>query len=351
MIFLFACTFESPTLNWVRIDPHVHSSIGSNDTDGLGTPERIAEKIVLAGLDGVWISDHSNSQGSMHCDDVEDCPNLGPELSFGDWPENVLLASEISLQSDDMSEARGHIGCLPLQKDYFATDVFIDRPFGMLHGGDAIQACKDAQGFAILNHPFGPLPWVAFDFQSQDFDAIEVYNGSAAFDHSDAQAIAYWEAMLEEGNVYTPIAASDCHRWGTPAPGDLLNPALGWPHTQIGLYDGEEWIDGLRAGRVVLGDPSSVLMMVVEKSGRQYFPGMEAPTGSTMRIEASTEEDDLKVELILIGTGVIHTEILHEKQKIELENMSSGIYYARIMPVEESYGIRGVALTAPIVVK
>jgi len=325
--------------------------VGSNDTDGMGTPDRISAYIREAQLDGIWLTDHSNSQGSMHCDDVENCPNLGPELSLGNWPENVLLASEISLQSDDMSEARGHIGCLPLQKDYFATDVFIDRPFGDIHGGQAIQACKEANGFAILNHPFGPLPWVAFDFQSLEFDAIEVYNGSAAFDHSDAQALAYWEEMLEEGKVYTPIAASDCHRWGTPAPGDLLNPALGWPHTQIGLYDGEEWIDGLRAGRVVLGDPSSVLMMVVEKSGRQYFPGMEAPTGSTMRIEASTEEEDLKVELILIGTGVIHTEILHEKQKIELENMSSGIYYARIMPVEESYGIRGVALTAPIVVK
>ncbi len=241
--------------------------------------------------------------------------------------------------------------CHCKKKNRFATNVFIDRPFGDIDGGQAIQACKEANGFAILNHPFGPLPWVAFDFQSLEFDAIEVYNGSAAFDHSDAQALAYWEEMLEEGNLYTPIAASDCHRWGTPPPGDLLNPALGWPHTHIGIYEGEEWIDGLRAGRVILGDPSSTLMMVAEKAGRQYFPGMEAPKGSTMRIEASTEEEDLQLELILIGTGVIHTEALHEKQKIELENMSLGTYYARIVPKEESYGIRGVALTAPIVVR
>ena len=76
MIFLLACTTTQPVLRWLRIDPHVHSSVGSNDTDGLGTPERISDRLQEAGLDGVWISDHSNSQGSMHCEDVEDCPNL-----------------------------------------------------------------------------------------------------------------------------------------------------------------------------------------------------------------------------------------------------------------------------------
>ena len=350
LLLFLSCTAPTKEPNWVRIDPHVHSSVGSNDTDGLGTPDRIEAQLIAAKLDGIWLTDHSNSQGSMHCDDVEDCPNLGPELSFGAWPDNVLLASEISPRSDDMSEARGHIGCLPLQRNQFATDVFFDRPFGDVSGAQAIQACKGAQGFAILNHPFGPLPWVSFDFESEDFDAIEVYNGSGAFDRSDALAISYWEEALEEGRAYIPIAASDCHRWTTPPPGDLLNSALGWPHTQIGLYEGEEWIDALRAGRVILGDPSISLMAVAALRENRYFPGMKTPRGSSLHIEASTEDEDRKIEVVQVGTGSILTESL-PTQPIVLENLSAGIYYVRIVPIEEQYGIRGIALTAPFFVE
>ncbi len=202
-----------------------------------------------------------------------------------------------------------------------------------------------------MNHPFGPLPWVAYDFSSLEFDGIEVYNGSAAFDRSDAQAIAYWEEQLALGRYSIPIAASDCHRWDTPPPGDLLNPALGWPHTQLGLYEGEDWIDGIRAGRVILGDPSSSLMLTAELNQQRFYPCMRAPKGSELRLAASTQELDMVVELIRAGHGVLERETLDTEKTIVQENIEAGIYYAKIMPATERYGGRGIALTAPIFVE
>ena len=350
-ILVFACQKPEQKLLWLKIDPHVHSSVGSNDTDGLGTPERIRERLIAAQLDGIWVSDHSNAQGSMHCDDPEDCPNLGPELSHAGWPENVLLASEISPRSDELSQATGHVGCLPLEKNHFTTDAFVDRPFGTVTGAMAVDACRQAQGFTIVNHPFGPTPWVAFDFSTLAFDGLEIYNGSAGFDRSDAQAFQYWEEQLAQGRFYIPIGGSDCHRWDTPPPGDLLNPSLGWPHTKIGIKEGEEWITGLIAGRVIIGDPSSSLMLYAQTPKEAYYPGMKAPINSTLIIEAHTDEEAMRVELRSAQDGIIIEAELTEPQKLIFESAPKGIYYARIMPIEERYGIRGIALTAPIFVE
>ena len=64
-ILLFCCQstpdFSFEDWNWVAIDPHVHSSLGSNDTDGLGTPETILPAMQRAKLDFVILTDHSNS--------------------------------------------------------------------------------------------------------------------------------------------------------------------------------------------------------------------------------------------------------------------------------------------------
>ena len=131
---LMACT-STPELEgrWVRADLHVHSSLGSNDTDGLGLPAALPDAMDRANLDVVFLTDHSNSQGSMDCADVEDCPNRGPERTAGDWPEGVYLASEISPISDlpTSSEPTGHIGCLAR---YGFDATFEDRPPGSMSG-------------------------------------------------------------------------------------------------------------------------------------------------------------------------------------------------------------------------
>ena len=83
-LLMMACSTEpgppsAPEGAWLAGDLHVHSSVGSNDTDGLGLPGALGPAMEAAGLDFVYLTDHSNSMGSMACEtgDVEDCPNQG----------------------------------------------------------------------------------------------------------------------------------------------------------------------------------------------------------------------------------------------------------------------------------
>ena len=165
MLFLFLSCYrdiarDQPWI-WKSVDPHVHSSLGSNDTVGQGTPDVIKNVMDRANLDFIFLTDHSNSLGSMSCHDVEDCPNQGPELTQGVWDESVVRAVEISprAEEEELHEPTGHIGCIPKVRNEWQIEAFVDRPFGSILAKDAIEQCRAANGWVILNHPFGPTPW------------------------------------------------------------------------------------------------------------------------------------------------------------------------------------------------
>jgi hypothetical protein len=356
-LLLFSCqptTKQQLSLSWswLNSDPHVHSSVGSNDTDGLGTPDRLQAAMQAANLDVIWLTDHSNSQGSMHCDDVEDCPNLGPETSTGDWPINVFIATEISPRatSENLSEPTGHIGCLPLEEELQVSE-FIDRPFGTVSGANAIEQCSNAEGWPILNHPFGPAPWVAFDQSANNFTAVEVFNGGSGFDLFDVEAVYFWETGIAQGHSWVPIAASDCHKWNTPSPGSILDPALGWPMTKIGIVNSESPLEALIAGRVLLGDPSSTLFYWVENGIDVAGPSETINGPVTLHIEHSSIEDDMQLQVVQLGNGIIH----HDVSTIELQThsieLTSGVYYVRLWPHEPGIQTRGFAMGNTITVQ
>ena len=337
------------TWTWVSIDPHVHSSLGSNDTDGLGTPENIVTALDKFDLDVVFLTDHSNSLGSMDCVDVEDCPNQGPELTTGDWPENVLLAAEISprAEEDDLLTPTGHIGCLPKTRGHWNTDVFIDRPFGTISGASAIEQCHDAGGWAILNHPFGPAPWVAFDQSSLAFDAVEVFNGGAGFDPSDEQALDFWEEGIMNGQRWVPIGASDCHRWMIEPPGTTLDPALGWPRTNVGKKGEESLEESLFAGRVILFDPSTQLDYWMEGESGRAGPSEHIQGPALLHVHAHTTEKDLWLSVKNDSGVLLHEEELRDTVDVQLK-VEKGAYWVRILPKEAALNVRGVALGMPI---
>ena len=345
LLAMLACT-APPELQgrWVRADLHVHSSLGSNDTDGLGLPAALPEAMARANLDVVFLTDHSNSQGSMDCADVEDCPNRGPERTDGDWPEGVYLASEISPihELPSSTEPTGHIGCLA--RDGFAT-TFVDRPPGSMSGADAVDACRDAGGFAVLNHPFGPAAWVAFDWTSEDFDAIEVFNGGLNFDPTDAEALQAWEDRVAIGRDIVPVGGSDCHRWGTEAPGTLLDPALGWPTTHVLLREGEDVMDGLRAGRVWLGDPITTLAFTATRGRTIAGPGESLRGPATAHVHAISAAEGLVLQLKQVGGPVVAEAPVRGEARLEF-TLSPGLYYSRIMPEDPVIaGSRGVAVS------
>lgn len=347
----FSCASE-PAPIWLAADLHVHSSIGSNDTDGLGTADVIAGYMQKAGLDLLWLTDHSNSLGSMHCDDVEDCPNLGPERTAGEWPSQVLLGVELSPRHAESDQPVGHVGCFPQSGGGFET-TFVDRPFSSVSGRDTVQQCAAAGGFSIVNHPFGPAQWVAFDWTTEDFDGLEVFNGGGGFDPSDAKAVARWEEGVSAGHTWVPVGASDSHRWLTEPPGTLLDPALGWPRTWIGVLPGQSPLEALRAGRVRLGDPSSNLKCWAEKGRDRVWPGgtMEGPV--TLFAEATVEDPGLLLEVIELspeGSKTLYSEPINGGRAVELE-LDQGTIYVRVWHPNPAFGVRGVAMCNRMVIE
>ena len=348
-----SCTApEVPQGSWRGGDLHVHSSLGSNDTDGLGSAEALGPAMATAALDWLVITDHSNSAGSMDCPDVEDCPNQGPEITEADWPEGVVLGSEISpiASLETTFTPTGHVGCIPRDgQSFVGLDHFVDRPAGDVTGGDAVQQCQDAGGWAIINHPYAAAGWIAYDWTHQGFDALEVYNGGSRFDPWDAEGLATWETLLADGEDIVPVGGSDCHRWGTVDPGDMLNPALGWPRTRVHVRDDEDPIAALQAGRVVIEEPGTTLSLVVTGQEKAEVAGGTVEGPATLRAEATADYPDMVLQLVEIGSGVIAQQNLVEETLLEHE-VTSGTFYARVWPTDEEWDAPqgGVALTATV---
>ena len=208
IVLVQACSVSEPEPPprrgaWYAADLHLHTSVGSNDTDGISG---VAEYVSVAqerGIDLLIFTDHSNSAGSMACEtgDVEDCPNQGPEfpvltdLAHMELSDvHVAVGVEISpvASLDNSSIPTGHIGCLPKPGSTFSNirESVIDRPVGSGLGGVGVEWCHQQDGFAVLNHPYALAPWIAYDWTNDNYDAIEIFNGGARFDAGDQQSLA-----------------------------------------------------------------------------------------------------------------------------------------------------------------
>jgi len=262
---------------WYGGDFHVHSTGASNDTGGDSFPQDIAKKAQSMGLQFVVLTDHSNSTGSDVTTTDEDPAlfNLGPE--FPTWMEAFTLSeygvfwmvsgNEVSpvAEGDPPGDPTGHIGCIPMTLGQFDKESpFVDRPKGQVTGGDALNQALERGCFTVLNHPYALLPWIAYDWTGEGYHGIEVWNGSGnGFDENDFHSYNAWRCDLQAGSNVSPIGASDNHRIHQEAPGDLLNPALGWPTTLVWSEEPtwEGIMEGLKAGDVSIYEGESRLFL------------------------------------------------------------------------------------------
>ncbi|HJL19521.1 MAG TPA: CehA/McbA family metallohydrolase [Sandaracinaceae bacterium LLY-WYZ-13_1] len=264
-----------PPGEWLAGDLHVHATGASNDTGGDSFPEDIARVARERGLFFVVLTDHSNSTGSDPSTLEEDPAlfNQGPEFPY--WDEAAALSepgaflmidgNEISpvAAGERPSEPTGHVGCVPADLEAFDREgAFTDRPRGAVTGGEVLAQARARGCFTVLNHPWG-APWTSFDWTSFDYDAMEIWNGTAGLDAADRSGHAAWRCDLLAGRAVTPIAASDNHRVFREPPGEVLHPALGFPRTHVFARE-RTWlaiVEGLRAGRVALGEGESALFL------------------------------------------------------------------------------------------
>ncbi|MFT5587396.1 MAG: hypothetical protein ACI9VR_005005 [Cognaticolwellia sp.] len=348
MIWLaLACSAPEPQGKWLAADLHLHSSLGSNDTDGLGDPAALRAAMDAHGLDVVWLTDHSNSLGSMDCSDVEDCPNQGPETTPGDWGEDVYLGVELSPRAEGSSPV-GHVGCLPIDGQSFAEDlVFTDRPFGDLDGAQTLAQCADAGGWSVVNHPESPFSWLAWDDSSQDYQAMEIYNGTLGFDSSDADAVKLWEARWQAGHRVVPVGGSDSHRWGSEPTERGLDPAPGWPTTGLFVREGQSELEALHAGQVVVYEPGTTLRFSASDGEEVVGVGESISGPVTLLAEASAQVSGLQLEIRSMDGDSLFVGPLGVESVVE--DIGAGVYYARVWPEGEVLAQQGgVAISGVI---
>ena len=286
---------------WLAGDLHVHSTGASNDTDDASFPADIARVARARGLAWVVLTDHSNATGSMACEDVEECPNQGPEFPYA---EEALAVSGDGFHMVDGNEISpieslsppsgpvGHVGCIPPDDGFSFVGSFTDRPPGAVDGASAVGQCRDAGGWAVVNHPFAPATWITYDWTTTDFDGLEVWNGGARWDAWDRRGLWAWECLVSTGRPVVPVAGSDVHRVQTEPPGRLLppNPPLGQPRTSVAVdAPGGGWAAigaGLRAGRVVLHEEGTFVEGWAEAEGEEWRVRGRAPVPSQVELRS-----------------------------------------------------------------
>ena len=376
---------------WFATDLHVHSAAGSYDADPSSTVAAHAEVAKSRGLSLIAITDHSNSAGSMDCEtgDVEDCPNQGSEFpsraeadAASDETISVVVGVEVSpvASLETTMEPTGHVGCLPRPGDPFdgLVEGIVDRPVGDVLGGDGVVWCNDNGGLSVINHPYAPTAWVAYDWTDMNYDAVEVFNGSARFDPGDAQAVRAWACDVAQGKGTAPVGGSDTHRADTesPPPG-LLDQALGFPTTWVWAEseDAESVLAGLVAGKTVVADPRTQLELIAWNERNVAGPGesMEfGNTGAAVRVRAEVEHTGLVLQIVNLQDGtcaedtrdldgstpILELNVLYEKKMVPktpidtqllIEELGQHRVVAWILPTSESYLAHdGIALTAPI---
>ena len=376
---------------WFGTDLHVHTSLGSNDTDG---ESGVSAQVSMArerGLSLLAITDHSNAAGSMDCatGDVEDCPNQGPEFpaqeaahaASGDGL-SVVVGVEISpVESlDNTMVPTGHVGCIPRSGDPFSAvdEAVIDRPAGSVSGGAGVEWCQARGGFAVINHPITAAGWIAYDWTSDAYDALEIFNGGARFDAGDAQSFAAWVCDLSQGRTVVPVGGSDCHAASTPLPPpEILDQALGLPTTWVWAEndDRDSLLDALAAGRVVVADPRNWIDLEVSDREQVVGPGEILSTTEDevkVTVSVTTTVGDLLLQVLEITAETCTSDtrqtdgeppeidpvVLMEQDvsqgftgevTLDLPVSEGRLVLARLWPRTDSMlAVDGVAITAPV---
>lgn len=371
-----------PAGTWYAGDLHVHATGASNDTGGDSFPADIARIAKERGLFFVALTDHSNSTGSDPSTTFEDPAlfNQGPEFPY--WETAASLSEPgvfLMVDGNELSPRHpgtlptGHVNCIPPALEGFERGgAFVDRPMGTVTGGETVAQARARGCFVIANHPYGPTPWIAYDWTSFDYDAMEVWNGGVGIGllSSDTSAHAAWRCDLLAGRKVTPIAASDTHRVFTSPPGNLGNPALGWPSTSVFASE-PTWpalVEGLRAGRVALHGGASRLFADAYDGQRLHAEDRNA---REIRLRGRLDPEAPSARLVLTRATAcldprpaITPPILTEEKLLDVEippgevfdlavaiQGEPGVYTAKLLPAPRNQVVHHAALSRAVVIR
>jgi len=239
-------------------------------------------------------------------------------------------------------EARGHIGCIPRKPDGFRdqTDPLVDRPLAEVSGGEAVGWCQRRGGFAVVNHPFSAARWLAYDWTSMGYDAIEIFNGGARFDAWDWSGVQAWLCDVSEGRSVVPVGGSDTHQVHTKTPPEgPLDQALGYPTTWVWAdrESPDAILTGLLAGRTIVADPSTRLAVKAWTEEGQARPGQTlrvAGSSVSLEIGAQVQSEHLVLEVVDVFSGACLTDTRADNQAVPA--VEPTVLYSRALVPDET---------------
>lgn len=274
-----------PAGEWFAGDFHVHSTGASLDTDGVSFPEAYKKAALQRGLQFLLLTDHSDATGGE---------NSGPEFVY--WqkakeltePGKFLMVCGSEISPLKIAGGAGHVLAIPKNLADFDTDyVFTERPEGKVPGGEAVRQAHEAGGLAVVAHPYSAVaPWIEYDWSSDAYDGLEVFNGGLKYDKGDWETLQAWMCDLSKKRRVFGVGGSDVHRVHTPWPGTMTDGALGYPKTYV--YAEElSWpalVEGITRGRVVVADWENFLQFSVSKKD-----GLSHRIGDTVAAQPGEE--------------------------------------------------------------
>ena len=220
---------------WYRGDGHLHTVY----SDGKRTPDQLVADARAAGLDFIVSTEHNTPSAS---------------LQWGAHATDDLLI----INGEEITTRTGHIPAwnLPVGKwidwRYRATDPKEFRRF--------VDEVHRVGGTIVAAHPFATCLGCGWQFDYDQADVVEVWNGPWKLD--DEAAVINWDGLLRTGAYLPAVGDSDAH-----APDNVV----GLPHNVV--YADEltprRLMEGLRAGRNWLAESSAVQLTMTASDGKR----------------------------------------------------------------------------------
>ncbi len=272
---------------WYAGDFHVHSR---ESGDARATIDESAELAADLGLDFIELSEHNTVS---QVDYLTTAQSRHP---------SVLLMPGIEVTT---YFGHGNAIGVPTFVDFRArSDVGVTFE-------SMVADTRSAEGVFAINHPVLDLGDLclgcAWDLGTEGVDALEIQNGAYSLTgvlfYRDA--IAFWDAMLDEGAHVAAIGGSDDHRAGIDL--DRLQSPIGSPTTMV--YADElsvaAIVDAVRNGRTVVrlegpGDP----MVELTAGSAMVGDTVDGPVTLTAIVTGATSGS-----LAFVRNGAIHTQV------------------------------------------
>jgi hypothetical protein len=253
--------FTEKRMRLFRGDLHTHTT----GSDGVMTPEELAELCARQKLDFVFVTDHNT------------------------WFENEHLPRRGDLTvipGAEWTHFKGHANFLGLTRPY-------KNPFCVNTEEEALailQEARDNGALISFNHPFdGPCGW-RWGMDVFPMDAVEVWNG-ALMAGPNEECLAWWHDQICHGRRLPIVGGSDFHREGP-----LSLPGLPCTHAYALSRAPEDILSAIRAGRCFVSfTPEGPEVSIA--SGEALMGG-EAPAGQAVSIRFSCLKGGDRLRLV-----------------------------------------------------